>query len=145
MCLLWMCIPHVLEPTPPLIIQPLVLTMPSVLVMTASGYMMTMPATLTKTGAALMSRIGSVKKWGMRRRRGTGSTPSVVINGLLSFNSCFFQSFSNLPFLPSAKSQSQDAPDCTPRPKTSMLPFSLSMSSPNGTSSAANTQHTHMH
>jgi hypothetical protein len=67
--------------------------MPSVLVMTASGSIMTMLATLTRTSAALMSRIGSVKKWGMRRRRGTGSTPSEVIGGLFSFNSFFSSHF----------------------------------------------------
>ena len=51
----------VLEPTPPLPTQPLVLTMPSAPVMMASGSTMTMPATPMKGGATLMSRIGSVK------------------------------------------------------------------------------------
>jgi len=64
----------VLEPTPPLPTQPPV--------MAASGFAMTMPVTPTKGGATLMSRIGSVKKWGVRRRRGTSSTPSEIIGRL---------------------------------------------------------------
>ena len=88
---------HVLESTLPLPTQPSVLTMPSVQVMTASGSTMAMPATPTKGGATLMSRIGSVKKWGVRRRRGTGSTPSEVIGGLFSFffptHSLIYRSF----------------------------------------------------
>ena len=75
---------HVLKPTPPLPTHPSVLTMPSAPVMMASGSMMTMPTTLTKGGATLMSRIGSVEKWGMRRRKETSSTLSEVIGGLLS-------------------------------------------------------------
>ena len=51
---------HVLEPTPPLPTHPSVLTMPSVPVMTASVSTMTIPATPTKGGATLMSRIASV-------------------------------------------------------------------------------------
>jgi len=93
---------HLLKSMPPLPTQPSVLTMPSVPVMTALGSTNTMPATPTKGGATLMSRIRSVKKWGMR---GTISTPSEVIGGLFSCYSFFFShSFSNLPFLPSAES-----------------------------------------
>ena len=44
--------------------------------------MMTIPATPTKGGATLLSRIESVKQWGMRRWRGTSSTPSEVIGTL---------------------------------------------------------------
>jgi hypothetical protein len=122
---------HVLEPTPPLTIQPSVLTMPSVLVMTASGSMMTMLATLTRTGAALMSRIESQEVGHEEAERNRFN----AFRGywwVVFFQFIFFQSFSNLPFLPSAKSQSQDTPDRTPRPKTSMLSFTLSTSSPNG-------------
>jgi serine/arginine repetitive matrix protein 2 len=142
----------VLEPTPPLPTQPSISAMPSAPGMTASGSAMTMPATPTKGGATLMSRIGSVKKWGVRRRRGTSSTPSEVIGRLFSYYSFFFQSFSNLLFLLSAESQSPEAPDRTPRPKTSMSSFTRELSTspsypstPNGTSSAADTQHTHTH
>ena len=84
----------VLEPTPPSPTQPLVLAMPSTRVMSASRSMMTMPVTPTKGGMMLMSRIGSVKKWGVRRWRGTSSTPSEVIGGFFSYYSFFFsQSF----------------------------------------------------
>jgi hypothetical protein len=80
----------VLELTPPLPTQPSVLAMPSALVMAASGFMMTMSATPTKGGTTLMSRIGSVKKWGVRRRRGTSSKPSEVIGGFFSCYSFLF-------------------------------------------------------
>ena len=56
---------HVLELTPPLPTQPLVLTMPSEPVMTASGSTIIILATPMKAGTTLMSRIGSVKKWGV--------------------------------------------------------------------------------
>ena len=49
-----------------------------------------MLAAPTKGGATLMSRIGSVKKWGVRRRKGTSSTPSEIIGGLFSYYSNFF-------------------------------------------------------
>ena len=64
---------HVLKPTPPLPTHSLVLTTPSVPVMTASGSTMTMPAT------------GSLEKWGVRRQKRTSSTPSEVIGGLFSY------------------------------------------------------------
>ena len=83
---------RVLEPTPPLPTQPSVLAMPSAPVMTASGSTMTMPATPTKGGVTLMSRIGSVKKWGVRRRRGTSSTPSEIIGRLFFLLFNFFSS-----------------------------------------------------
>jgi len=73
---------HVLELTPPVPIQPSVSAMPSV---TASGSMMTMPATTTKGGTTLLSQIGSVKRWGVRKWRGTSSTPSEVIGGLFFY------------------------------------------------------------
>jgi len=124
--------------------------MPSVPVMTASGSTMTMPATPTKGGATLMSRIGSVKMWGMEeaeRNKFNAFMVACFFTILL-----FFQSFSNLPFLPSAESQSQDAPDHTPRPRTSMSSFTCELSTsssypstPNGTSSAGDTQHPHTH
>jgi hypothetical protein len=67
---------------------------------------------------------------------------------VLSYYSFFFlQSFFNLSFLPSAESQSQDALNRT-RPKTSCLLELMSssyLSTPNGTSSAGDTQHPHMH
>jgi len=63
---------------------------PSTPVMTASGTTMTMPATPMKGDATLPSRVGSVKKWGVRRRRGTISTPSEVIGGLFSYYSFLF-------------------------------------------------------
>jgi len=77
-------------PTPPLPTRPSVLAMPSAPVMTASGSTMTMLATPTKGGATLMSRIESVEKWGVRRRKGTSSTPSEVIGALFSYYSFFF-------------------------------------------------------
>ena len=107
-----------------------------------------MPATPTKGDATLMSRIGSVKKWGVRRRKGTSSTSSEVIGGCF-LTIFFFQSFSNLSFLPSAESQSQVSLNHTPRPRTS-IPRELTTSSSypstsNGTSSAGDTQHPHTH
>jgi len=78
---------HHLKSTPPLPTQPLVLTMPSVPVVMASGSINTMPATPTKGSAMLMSHIRSVKKWGMRQ---TISMPSEVIGGLFSCYSFFF-------------------------------------------------------
>ena len=78
---------HVLEPTPPLPTHPSVLTMSSVLVMTDSGSTMTMPTTPTKGGVTLMTCIGGVKNWGVRRRRETSSAPSEVIGGLFSYYS----------------------------------------------------------
>ena len=89
---------------------------------------MTMLATPTKGSATLMSRIRSVKKWGMRRRRGTSSTPSEVIGGLFSYYPFFFPFISNLLPLPLAESQSQDAPDRAPRPRTSMASFTRELS-----------------
>jgi len=80
---------HVLELTPPVPTQPSVSAMPSV---TASGSTMTMPATTTKGGMTLLSRIGSVKRWGVKKRRGTSSTPSEVIGGLFLFYFIFIQS-----------------------------------------------------
>jgi hypothetical protein len=53
---------HVLEPAPPSPAQPSALVMPSA---TALGSMMTMPATPTKGGTVLPSRIGSDKRWGV--------------------------------------------------------------------------------
>ena len=114
---------HVFEPTPPLSTHSSVLTMPAVPVMTASVSTMTIPATPTKGGATLMSHIATVKKWGVRRRKRTNSTPSGIIGGLFSYSSFFSPSFSNLPFLPSAESQSQDSAGHTPRPRTSMSSF----------------------
>ena len=96
----------VLELTPPLPTQPSVLAIPSAPVMSASRSMMTVPATPTKGGATLMSRIGSVKKWGIGRRKGTSSTPSEVIGGFFSYYSFFSPVISNIPFLPSAESLS---------------------------------------
>jgi len=155
LCLLWMRVyqyRHVLESTPPLPTHPSVLTMSSVLVMTASGSTMTMPTTPTKGGATPMTRIGSVRKWGVRRRRETSSMPSEVLGGLFLTIQFFLRSFSNLSFLPSAESKSQEAPDHTPRPRTSMSSLTRELSTsafypstPNGTSSAADTQHTHTH
>ena len=55
---------HVLEATPPLPTQPSVSAMPSVM---ALGLTMTMPGTPTKGGMMLLSRIGSDKRWGVRR------------------------------------------------------------------------------
>ena len=74
---------HVLEPTPPLPTQPSVSVMPFV---AASGSTTTVPVTPTKGGGTLLSRIGSVKRWGVRRRRGTSSTPSEVIGGSFLFS-----------------------------------------------------------
>lgn len=63
---------HVLHPIPPQSSA-----MPSQVPMTiASGSTTTTP---TKGGTTLVSRIESVKKWGVRWRRGTSSTPSEVI------------------------------------------------------------------
>ena len=83
----------VLEPTLPSPTQPSVLAMPSARVMSASRSMMAMPVTPTKGGVMLMSHIRSVKKWGVRRRRGTSSMPSEVIGGFFSYYSFFSQSF----------------------------------------------------
>ncbi|KIM35749.1 hypothetical protein M413DRAFT_325892 [Hebeloma cylindrosporum] len=109
------------SPPPPLPTQS-VSVMPS-----GSTTTMPTPATPTKGGATLLSRIGSVKKWGVRRRRGTSSTPSEVVAA-------------------ESSSHAHDAPDRTPRPKTSMSSFtpepSSSSSYPsttNGTSSIADT------
>ena len=44
---------------------------------------MTTPTTPTKGGAAIFSHIGSVKKCGVRKRRGTSPTPSEVIGRFL--------------------------------------------------------------
>ena len=89
---------RVLEPIPPLPTQPSVSATPSVPVTVASGSTTTTtPATPTKGGATLFSHIGSVKKWGVMRRRGTSSTPSEVIGGFL-FISNFFEVSSNLLF-----------------------------------------------
>ena len=79
---------HVLEATLPLA-QPSVWAILSAPVMTASGFTMTMPATPTKGGAMLLSRIVCIKKWGMRRR-GTISTPSEVIGALFFYHSFLF-------------------------------------------------------
>ena len=74
----------VLEPIPPLPTQPSVLATPSVPVTIALGSTTTTtPAMPTKGGANLFSHIGSVKKWGVRRQRGTSSTPSEVIGRFL--------------------------------------------------------------
>ena len=82
---------HVPEPTPPFPTQPLVSTMP---VTRASG-LMTMPATSTKGGATLMSHIGSARKWGVMRWKGTSSTSSEVIVMLFfySWSSEFLTSY----------------------------------------------------
>jgi len=80
---------HVFELTPPVPTQFSVSAMPSV---TASGSTMTMPATTTKGGMTLLSRIGSVKGWGVKKWRGTSSTPSEVIGGLFLFYFIFIQS-----------------------------------------------------
>jgi len=90
---------HVLELKPPLPTQPSVSAMPSAPVAMASASTTTMPSTPTKTkgGTALLSRT-SVKKWDVRKRRGTSSTPF----GMLVFIFIFFISFkpfSDLPFL----------------------------------------------
>ena len=74
---------HVLEPILPLFTQPSVLVTPSVPVTTAQSTMTTTPAIPLKGGVALFSRIGGVKKWGVRRRRGTSSTSSEVIGRFL--------------------------------------------------------------
>jgi len=90
---------RVLEPIPPLPTQPSVLATPSVPVTMASGSTTTTtPVTPTKTGATLFGRIGSVKKWGVRSRRGTSSTPSEVIGRFLFIFFLYFDLFSNLPF-----------------------------------------------
>jgi hypothetical protein len=60
---------HILEPTSPLPTQPSVLSAPMT---TASGSTTTPPAASTEGGALFMSRIDSVEKWGMRRRREQG-------------------------------------------------------------------------
>ena len=81
---------HILEPTPPLPTQPSVLSAPMT---TCLGSTTTLPAASTEGGATLMSCIGSVKKWGVRRPRGT---PSEVVGGLfLTFPS--FSPFYNPP------------------------------------------------
>ena len=59
---------------------------------------MTMPATPRKGGATLMSCIGSVKMWGMRRQKGTSSTPSWWVGLLLFFFfSCPFLIYRSFP------------------------------------------------
>ena len=55
---------RILEPTPPLPTQPSVSVIPSV---TTSALTTTMPATPTKGGRMLLSRIGSDKRWGVGR------------------------------------------------------------------------------
>jgi hypothetical protein len=81
---------RVLEPIPPLPTWPSVLAVPSVPVTMALGSTTTIPATPMKGGATLLSRIESVKKWGVRRWRGTSSTPSEVI-GMLFLIFDFFR------------------------------------------------------
>ena len=136
----------VLEPTPPLPTQPSVLAIPSAPVMSASRSMMTVPATPTKGGATLMSRIGSVKKWGIGRRKGTSSTPSEVIGGFFSYYSFFSPVISNIPFLPSAESLSPDAPDRTPRPRTSRSFFTRELLTTSSYPSTPNGRHpTHLY
>ena len=138
---------HVLELTPPLPTQPSVSAMPSAPVTMASATATTTPTIPTKGGRVLLSRIRSVKKWDMRSRSGNLTTFEAI--GMLIFN-IPFKSFPNLSLPLAAESQSRDNPDRTPRPETSVLPFthessksSLYPSLPNGTSSAADTQHTH--
>jgi len=111
-----------------------------------------MPATSTKGGVTLLSRIGSIKKWGVRRRRGTSSTSSEVIGGFFFIPLISFNPFYNLSFHLATEPQSQDAPDHTARPKNSMSSFTRELSTSssypstlNGTSSAADTHHTHTH
>ena len=75
---------RVLEPIPPLPTWPSVWAVPSVPVTMALGSTTTtVPVTPTKGGATLLSRIGVVKKWGVRRWKGGQSTPSEVIGTLL--------------------------------------------------------------
>ena len=79
------CLHHVLEPTPPLPTQPSISATTSLSNTTASALassQISAPVTPpTKGSTTFLSRIGSVKKWGVRRRRGTSSTPSEVLGG----------------------------------------------------------------
>jgi hypothetical protein len=108
--------------------------LPSAPVTMASALTTTMPTTPTKSGTALLSRTGSVKKWDVRRQRGTSLAPSEAI-GMLTllffffFFCIYFKPFSNLPFPLAAESQSYDNPDRTPRPETSISSFTREPSS----------------
>jgi len=138
----------VLEPTPLLPTQPSVLAKLSAPISTASGSTTTTPATPTKGGATLMSRIGSVKKGDEFR--------GYWVIGQLPFTFSFFP---NLLFHPAAEPQSQETPDHIPHPKTFMSSFARELSTsssfsltPNAislivgtTESVGNTQHTHTH
>jgi len=79
------CAFYVLKPTPPLPTQPSVSATLSARMVMASGSITTTPATPTKGGSTSKSRIGSIRKWCVRRQRGSNSTASEVIGTFLHF------------------------------------------------------------
>jgi len=83
------CVFRVLKPTPPLPTQPSVSTTLSARMTMASGSMTTTLAIPTKGGSTPKNRIGSIKKWCVRKGRGSSSTTSEVIGTFLHFR--FFQ------------------------------------------------------
>jgi len=83
------CVFHVLKPTPPSPTQPSISATLSARMTMASGPITTTPAKATKGGSTPENCIGSIKKWCVRRRRGSSSMASEVIGTSLYFR--FFQ------------------------------------------------------